>query len=493
MTFGTLVLFGCSTPHSVRSPASVIFGADTREDVLGVRDPDYLRANTVVAAKIDKKYFQSLASGRWSVSGNTLVEKGFCESERFSKQIAVADCSGVLVAPDIILTAGHCIQRESDCTGFYWAFGYQTDSEDTNSIAMNADQVFSCAGIIQQKWSKDNPKHYEDYALIRLDRPVPNTAPAVLDLNTSQDISKRDLFSISCPDGLPKKVSSSSVVLSRVNFDGKNLEFDQDAIKRAPFFFMNMTASGGSSGGPIFDRKTGKLLGIFSKGPSGQKTKTSRNWWGKPKVCQESVVLEDKPEDSRFFYKTPEVAYKVSSVPEFERPSWADSKPLLTANSFAQSLRQKFLAAQSQIDERDLFPGNDPNKFYASWSCIASEVSYIGTSWNSKNFMFTDGGDTLETVGQTEKYTWSKFGWLGHSTVSGAKTELRKTASGDLLAEISFADESQLSNAEDILKKRDQWYRPDHSPLGVVYQYVFCPRDSSQLEQLKSSLWPPQE
>ena len=51
-----------------------------------------------------------------------------CKEERFREQPIGAFCSGFLVGPDLIVTAGHCIKNSNDLANTRFVFGYRMNS-----------------------------------------------------------------------------------------------------------------------------------------------------------------------------------------------------------------------------------------------------------------------------------------------------------------------------------------------------------------------------
>ena len=60
----------------------------------------------------------------WDLNLEDKVE--VCPDTRFAKQLALGKCTGFLVAPHLIVTAGHCVDRESKCSKLKWVFDYST-------------------------------------------------------------------------------------------------------------------------------------------------------------------------------------------------------------------------------------------------------------------------------------------------------------------------------------------------------------------------------
>ena len=70
-----------------------------------------------------------------------------CESERFSDQPQLGDCSGFLISSNKILTAGHCAFSKYDCANFSWVFNFVE-----GRTTLNKDEVYKCKRIVTQKY-----------------------------------------------------------------------------------------------------------------------------------------------------------------------------------------------------------------------------------------------------------------------------------------------------------------------------------------------------
>ncbi len=160
--------------------------------------------------------------------------------ERFYGQVRGAFCSGVLVGPDIVLTAGHCIENKSIET---IRFVFNFDLRRKEGPEISVENVFT--GHILAFGLKGT----DDWALIRLDRPATPRKPVKLDQHSAVKPGTQ-VFSISHPVGLPAKVTGNAPVLGE-----KDIEF-----------YANLSVFPGASGGPVFDAETLRLKGIITRG-----------------------------------------------------------------------------------------------------------------------------------------------------------------------------------------------------------------------------------
>lgn len=224
----------------------VIYGEDNRVDVFESTNASFIELSKSTAAMINGSNLKTLLRGEVEISGTTLQGRGVCAKERFSKQISAANCSGFLVGPNKLVTAGHCIKTEADCKSYKWVFDYKVDHADQGAVTVAKSSVYGCKKIISR--SLDNMSK-DDYAFIELDRKVEDRQP--LKFRTSGKVAKgANLVVIGHPTGLPTKIADGAKVRS---LQGK-------------FFTANLDTYGGNSGSAVFNVDTEEVEGILVRG-----------------------------------------------------------------------------------------------------------------------------------------------------------------------------------------------------------------------------------
>lgn len=202
-----------------------------------------------VAALIDNENIEIFYNNKLAkISGQNFKSRfGMCSEQKFNSNLSTSHCSGFLVAPDILVTAGHCIEDLYDCSQSKWVFDYEYDRVQVDgSYHTFADNIYECVDIIAQEYTFSD----KDYAVVRLDRKV--TGRSALKFRKEGSLTKNtSLVMIGHPRGLPKTITDNAIVTSN---------------KEKNYFVTNLDAFQGNSGGPVFNSGTGLVEGILIRG-----------------------------------------------------------------------------------------------------------------------------------------------------------------------------------------------------------------------------------
>lgn len=136
-------------------------------------------------------------------------ERDLCEDANFAQQPTVGSCSSFLVKPDVLVTAGHCVDWGFSCEDNRFVFDYGYYDEGQNPTQITEDQVYRCEEIMAEKY-EGNGLDELDYAVIKLEEPVDDREP--LEMRQEGHVQPgTHLTLIGNPDGLPTKVDSGGV------------------------------------------------------------------------------------------------------------------------------------------------------------------------------------------------------------------------------------------------------------------------------------------
>lgn len=236
---------------SVYKQGRNVFGVDDRKSTIYYTYDDYTRATAVMVYKsmFDGSYIQAPSLGDllldiYRPKGATYVHSDV----RFKDQPAAGDCSGFLIAPDILITAGHCIDYEN-MYDVEWVFDY-TDKLNypaNKRIYIPSENRYRVVEILTQVLAGRT-----DYAMLRLDRPVKGRKPFIF--RTGGEVYEgQKITLLGAPFGVPLKVVENAKVTKSEGF--------------RTYFHTDLDAFGGNSGGPVFSSLSGLIEGILVRGP----------------------------------------------------------------------------------------------------------------------------------------------------------------------------------------------------------------------------------
>jgi hypothetical protein len=239
----------------------LIYGSDDRYEVSEYSNPVFVSKARSVALKVSNKRLSEDREDPTLVNFATRKLKQtipqICPTERFIDQVSLGDCSGFLISPTKLVTAGHCMLTQAECTGSKWVFDFRAETK-----VFKKSDVYSCKKIVVQKFVYDK-KQVSDYAIIELDRPVFNRP--TLDYRKHGIVDREtSLVVIGHPMGLPMKITDGGRVTGM-----NDLELDHrflSAFQRRSYFTTNIDSYAGNSGSPVFNYETGKVEGILIQG-----------------------------------------------------------------------------------------------------------------------------------------------------------------------------------------------------------------------------------
>ncbi|MNJ94637.1 Trypsin [compost metagenome] len=228
------------TPQS-----AVVYGEDNRQDFYEIQDPLWKSRALSTVAIISAEKLQDVGA-KFRVASEILGGSyKLCQGENYFEQPVVANCSGVLVAQNIILTAGHCILDANDCRDQRFVFDYTVQGPRQFPLELSKQNVYTCKKVVKRGFDKKSG----DFALVELDRNV--TGREAVDLSEGASVGlNEEVTSIAYPTGLPVKFTPGGRV--RQISGG--------------YFVTNLDTFSGSSGGPVFRTQTKELVGILVRG-----------------------------------------------------------------------------------------------------------------------------------------------------------------------------------------------------------------------------------
>ncbi len=237
---------------------NVVYGLDNRVEVFEASEAHQILAKSTASMILMNQMttdetkpglvnFSQTTLTDWLQSSSKSSAANFCDGTRYATQPNPSMCSGFLIAPDLIVTAGHCVEIENMCEEYRWVFDFNVDEQtQTAGIDVKEENIYKCKRVISHALSSLLSL---DYAVIQLEKAVVGREP--LEFNTSRISDTQSVMVIGNPSGLPTKVADGASVRKNTH----------------PFFFStNLDTFSGNSGSAVFNAETGKVEGILVRG-----------------------------------------------------------------------------------------------------------------------------------------------------------------------------------------------------------------------------------
>jgi V8-like Glu-specific endopeptidase len=224
-----------------------IYGVDDRKDIYAVSNKRAIPLIESSLALVESSDLQRTPDGKWSLRTSSYkAAYQLCSSEPFVSQPLGCFCSGVLVAPDVVATAGHCVKSTEDLAHIRFVFGFRMLNADNPRTTFSDDDVYRGLELIDRKYTLDRT----DWALVRLDRPVTGREPVSF-RKAGKVEDDEPVFVVGHPCGLPQKMAGGARVRNNTP---------------ESHFIANLDTYGGNSGSPVFSAKTYELEGLLVRG-----------------------------------------------------------------------------------------------------------------------------------------------------------------------------------------------------------------------------------
>jgi len=164
-----------------------------------------------------------------------------------------------------VLTAGHCVTSERECKDFKFVFDYAKERPGHDPSLIPKSNVYSCKTLVGRELTNND----QDWALVRLDRPVTDRRPLEIERNGDATLNT-PLTIIGHPSGLPSKIARG----------GKIHKIEHH------HYVADLDSFGGNSGSAVLNANTLKVEGVLVRGRSDYKMV---NGCLKANVCEEGI------------------------------------------------------------------------------------------------------------------------------------------------------------------------------------------------------------
>lgn len=243
-------------------PAYAVAAIYGRNDLVAVW-PNQLDPIAQATAILAPRHFLNKTGPRLLLDLAPLKDYAYVCEENPWKQWASfpVSCTGFLIAPDIMVTAGHCMVNFGDatntvtpqCEGFDFVFDYRMDLRGQLGGSLPADNVVECEKVIHATHASEpvgtngQINFGEDFAIVKLKRAVTGRTPLKL---SSTPVKPND----------PVTIYGHPMGVAMMKGTGKVLSLEQDM-----YFRSNIDAFPGHSGSPVLNARK-EVVGILVRG-----------------------------------------------------------------------------------------------------------------------------------------------------------------------------------------------------------------------------------
>jgi hypothetical protein len=219
-----------------------IYGSDTRIEASAA---SHIPKEVVqaVCMFVETTRLQPAPGGYVLQTASFGAKYNLCSGQRFRDQPLLGYGSGFLVRPDVVATAGHCVNDDFDVTKICVLFDFEVGANGVDKFR-KASQVY----FVAERLKFVEEPNGADYGFVRLDRPVAGVKP--LTIAAGDPKFGAPVYVVGHPVGLPKKLADGAKVLD-------------DTPKT--HFMANLNTFGGNSGSPVLT-SAHEVCGILVRG-----------------------------------------------------------------------------------------------------------------------------------------------------------------------------------------------------------------------------------
>jgi Trypsin-like peptidase domain len=267
---GLVLISACADvvqpPTVTNAPSSLVFGDDDRLEAF-----EGPVESGATFALVPVSNLKATGAAVEFTSLTLRTKRNLCPNQLFREQVSAASCSGVLVAPHLLLTAGHCYPYGGQCETFSYVADYVQPADGGRLVETSIENVYGCRDLARIARSPVAGTSYLlDYAAVVLDR-TPERPP--MQIFGGDTLVGEAVVVLGATSGLPLKSSAGVVVRA-----------DSDSN----YFIVDADTFAGSSGGPVVDQH-GKLRGLLVGGAPGDYEETDAGCNATHSLPQESA------------------------------------------------------------------------------------------------------------------------------------------------------------------------------------------------------------
>ena len=200
-----------------------------------------------VFAVVDKNSLTKNEDGSYTISNPQKAQDKFklCSSEPYHQQVSIAIGTAFLIGKRTMTTALHILNQVPLKSMAFVSRFKLLDVRGGSNINFRANEIFFPQKNISEGWLDEL-----DIAVVRVSQATDEYQPLSIDFESDKDKGKK-IYSLGHPLGLPIKFLTNASIVQNIN---------------ELYAETTLDTYQGSSGSPVFDSETHKVIGILVGG-----------------------------------------------------------------------------------------------------------------------------------------------------------------------------------------------------------------------------------
>ncbi len=222
------------------------------------------------------------------------------EHEAYPDEFQLAFGTAFMINKKLALTAAHCICKDKTneldlykINAIRLVFNFQMIQPNQCKVEFAKKDIYKIKKVICHNYINediDKREHWQDWALIKLDREVEGQIPLNVNFGHKKDqyLRGKQVYMLGFPNGQPMKFTGNGEISGGSIGTTYSCPFGQ-------YFQANLDAFHGNSGSPIFESETNEPIGILCSGNGLEDYSVDKDYkgTGKKRIKLKPVTKRD--------------------------------------------------------------------------------------------------------------------------------------------------------------------------------------------------------
>lgn len=236
--------------HLKASAPLPVYNEDSRTDVYNLPPFDQDFYSSKIACLISSSLIIDLGNDSSLLKVSSYQkEYNLCSKEKFVDQYIAANCTAFAISPNIVVSAGHCINR-SNLNNFRLVYGFIMKGVSQNMFTISNKDIFKFYAVKFHSNDMHSNNERIDYSILEIYGKVDSNR--ICNFRKNGKIKTSEYLTVGgYPNGLPLKIA----------YEGKIGDNENKYV-----FNTNLDTYHGNSGSPVFNSKNYIVEGILIRG-----------------------------------------------------------------------------------------------------------------------------------------------------------------------------------------------------------------------------------